>query len=168
MKNSKLLTSIGFAFGCFSATLAGAVTVNFSDTDRFTDFSDSASFESSVQAAYMKELTAFLEDRLGNELAPGYSMQVVITDIDMAGEFEPWRSGGFEDVRIVKDLYPPRIDLSFRVLDADGNVVSEGNRKLRNMNFMYTQRVLDSDPLRHEKELLSKWIRREFKAMNIS
>jgi len=156
---------MAFAAGCFSAAMAGAVNVDYAESERFTDFSDSANFETAVQKGYMKDLTSFLKDRLGNELAPGYTMQIVITDIDMAGEFEPWRQGGFDDVRIVKDLYPPRIDLSFRVLDAAGNVVREGDRKLRNMNFMYTRRPLDSDPLRHEKELLSNWIRREFKGM---
>jgi hypothetical protein len=168
MKTSKLLTTMGFVVGCLSATLAGAVDVDFAETERFTDFSDSAHVRSSAQEAYVKELTAFLEDRLGDELPPSYHVQVVITDVDMAGEFEPWRRGGFEDVRIVKDLYPPRIDLSFRVLDASGNLVSEGNRKLRNLSFMYTQRSLDSDPLRHEKELLASWIRREFKGIALS
>ena len=81
----------------------------------------------------------------------------------MAGEFEPWRGGGFDDVRIVKDLYPPRINLSFRVVNENGDIVAQGDRKLRDLNFMFGVRTTNSDPLQHEKQLLSDWIRREFR-----
>ncbi len=164
MKTSKLLTTIGLAAACLSAAAAGAVEVDFVDSEEFTDFSDHNRMVTSVQQAYIDELTDFMEDRLASTLAPGQSIQVVITDVDMAGEFEPWRRGGFDDVRIVKDLYPPRIDLSFRLVDENGTVLREGNRKLRDLNFMYAVRLMDSDPLRHEKQLLADWIRREFRS----
>ena len=64
-------------------------------------------------------------------------------------------------MRVVKDLYPPRINLSFRIVNADGIVVAEGNRKLRDMGFMYSGRALDKDPLKYEKKLLERWISRE-------
>lgn len=103
-----------------------------------------------------------------NRLPPSYRAEVVITDVDMAGEFEPWRRSGFDDVRIVKDLYPPRINLSFRVVNAAGETVLNGDRKLRDLNFMYAARPLNSDPLRHEKELLAKWIRKEFREESLT
>lgn len=163
MKNTKLLTVIGMLAACLTAGAAGAVEVNFVDAKEFTDFSDRDRVVAATQRAYIKELTAFMEKRLADKIAPGHRLQVVITDVDMAGEFEPWRRGGFDDVRVVKDLYPPRIDLSFRIVDAAGNTLREGNRKLRDLGFMYEARPLDSDPLRHEKELLSSWIREEFR-----
>lgn len=164
MKHSKLLTTIAMLAACVTASAAGAVEVDFVDSKEFTDFSDSDRVVASTQKAYIGELTKFMEERLGNMIAPGHSLQVVITDVDMAGEFEPWRRGGYDDVRVVKDLYPPRIDLSFRIVDENGNTIREGDRKLRDLGFMHAaRRTFDTDPLRHEKELLGSWIRKEFR-----
>ncbi|GAB5559092.1 MAG: hypothetical protein SynsKO_07390 [Synoicihabitans sp.] len=162
MKSSKLYLILGLVTGCWTASAANAVEVNFVDADNFTDFTASATASSS-QKSYINELSKFIAGKMDNRLPPGFRAEVVVTDVDMAGEFEPWRRGGFEDVRIVKDLYPPRINLSFRVVDAEGRTVLEGDRKLRNLNFMYAMRPLDRDPLRHEKELLDRWIRTEFR-----
>ena len=39
--------------------------------------------------------------------------EIRVTEVDLAGDFEPWRGPQFQDVRIVKDLYPPRVNLEF-------------------------------------------------------
>jgi hypothetical protein len=68
-------------------------------------------------------------------------------------------------VRIVRDLYPPRIDLSFTLTDADGTMIKTGERKLRDLAFMTPMRVTYcNDPLRYEKKLLAEWLDREFPA----
>ena len=66
-----------------------------------------------------------------------------------------------DDVRIVKDIYPPRIDLQFRVRDAKGNVIKEGERKLRDLSFMMNLRLNNHDPLRYEKTLIDDWMRKD-------
>lgn len=162
MKTSKLYIILGLALGCISASAANAVAVNFVDSDKFTDFTASSTVRS-TSASFVKELSQFIAAKMEDRLPPGYRAEVVITDVDMAGEFEPWRGGGFDDVRIVKDLYPPRINLSFRVVDEAGELVIQGDRKLRDLNFMYSVRPLNSDPLRYEKTMLADWIRREFR-----
>ena len=93
----------------------------------------------------------------------GHTLSVTFTDIDMAGDFEPWRGVRFDDVRIVKDIYPPRIVLSFRLTDADGNVVKQGKRDLRDIAFMMKITMgFRDDSVRHEKALLDDWLRSEF------
>ncbi len=163
MKTLTLLATLGLVAGMLSAEPAGAVKVNFVDTDNFTDFTDSYSFPDRGRASYIKELAKYIERRAEHRLNPDLNLEVVITDIDMAGEFEPWHGPRVQDVRIVKSLYPPRINLSFRLTRPDGTVVAEGNRRLRDLSFMYSVRLNDNDPLRYEKELLDSWIRREFR-----
>jgi hypothetical protein len=64
----------------------------------------------------------------------------------------------------VKDIYPPRIDLTFRLTDAEGNVVQEGKRELRDLTFMMKiTTAFRDDPVRHEKALLDDWLRSDFK-----
>jgi hypothetical protein len=91
-----------------------------------------------------------------------FKLLITIMDVDQAGDFEPWHGPSYDQIRIVKDVYPPRIALVFRVLDPEGNVVREGTRELRDPGFM-SRLVLDrNDPLRYEKELIDAWLRQEF------
>jgi hypothetical protein len=161
MKPLILVTALALFTGLLSAEPASAITVKFVDADQFTDFSDSYSFPDSGRSQYSETLIKYLSERAARKLPKGWRLEVVVTDVDMAGEFEPWRMSSSQDVRIVKDLYPPRIDLSFRIWNSAGTVVAEGNRKLRDMGFMFSARMLDSDPLKHEKRLLDRWISRE-------
>jgi len=64
---------------------------------------------------------------------------------------------------VVKDIYPPRVSLDFKLLDAEGKVISEGKRQLRDLSFQMTVALPSSDPLRYDKEMLSNWLRQEFK-----
>ncbi|MCF3651017.1 DUF3016 domain-containing protein [Synoicihabitans lomoniglobus] len=164
MKPSTLLATLGLFAGLAAAEPASPVDVNFVDADNFTDFSDSYSFPTRGRDLLIKELKSYIEAQVAQHLAPGQRLAIVITDVDMAGEFEPWQGSTAQDIRIVKDLYPPRINLSFRLTDDAGNVLAEGNRKLRDLGFMYSSRVTDRDPLRHEKQLLERWISRELRA----
>lgn len=161
MKISTLVTVLSLFAGVLSAEPSAAVTVDFVDTDNFTDFTNSYSFPDRGRDKFIDNLSDYITQRAERKLPKGLSLRVVVTDVDMAGEFEPWRASSSSDVRIVKDLYPPRISLSFRVVDAEGAVVAEGNRKLRDMSFMYSSRALNDDPLKYEKKLLDRWISRE-------
>lgn len=163
MKTSTLFATLGLLAGVVSAEPISAVEVEFLHADKFTDFSDSYYAQERGRAALVRELTQFIERKAERRLAPGERLEVVITDIDMAGEFEPWRGPSAQDIRIVKDLYPPRIDLTFRVTNAVGEVIFEGERKLRDLGFMYTVRPTNSDTLRYEKELIDRWLSREFR-----
>jgi len=87
-------------------------------------------------------------------------MSITFNDIDMAGDFEPWRGPALQDVRIVKDIYPPRIALDFSLKNAAGAEIAGGARRLTDMNFMNVipVTVFMNDHLRHEKMLLFNWL----------
>ena len=87
-------------------------------------------------------------------------LKITVTDVDLAGEFEPWR--GSPDVRVVRDIYPPRIVLEFKRLAADGTVLQSGRRELSDPAFMERGARGAAEPLRYEKGLIDDWVRREF------
>lgn len=140
------------------------VTVDFAAPENFTDISDD-SFGGTEQGreAYLSEFHDYLRNHAGDYLKAGQNLHVTITDIDLAGDFEPWRGGEFSDVRFVKAIYPPRMKLVFEVTDAEGRVVKEGQRELSNTSFLLTVSI-SSDTLRYEKELLEDWMRRDLKS----
>lgn len=110
---------------------------------------------------YLKVLKSYIEQRASKMLPPGERLAIVVTDIDRAGNFEPWRPYPMRDVRIIKDIYPPRIDLRFQLFDADGKLIREGTRKLRDPAFLSDSGYPgDSDSLRYEKGLINRWLRK--------
>jgi len=138
------------------------VSVNFFEPDKFRDIGRTYSPSDKDREEDLAQIRDYLVSQADRMLPAGHRLEVTFTDIDRAGEFEPWRGPRYTDVRIVKDIYVPRMSLSFRVTDADGNVVKEGKRELRDLAFNQ-KLVLDrSDPYRHEKELLNDWLRSEF------
>jgi hypothetical protein len=137
---------------------AATAQVEFVDPDRFTDVGRRHSFidRDSALAAIRGHLVA----QAAKKLPADEVLAISITDVDLAGAFEA-RQLYSNEVRIVKDIYPPKIDLRFRLTRADGSVVKEGERTLRDPGFM-TGTSYPNDNFRYEKALLDDWMDREF------
>ena len=138
------------------------VTVTYDHPEKFTETQKIRSLApQALNDDYLKTLKSYIEERAGKMLPPGEHLDIVVTDIDRAGNFEPWRPYPMRNVRIIKDIYPPRIDLHFQLLDANGKVLSEGARKLRDPGFMYDGTATSgNDSLRYEKGLIDRWLRK--------
>lgn len=138
------------------------VTVTYDHPEHFTETrEEKALAPTRASNAYLQTLKTYIEKQGAKQLAPGQRLELVITDIDRAGSFEPWHGGQLREVRIIKDIYPPRIDLNFKLLDADGKVIREGSRKLRDPGFLTSNTAPTSDDsLRYEKRLIDRWLRK--------
>lgn len=140
------------------------VDVTFFEREKFTDVRDAYMGTDKGRDGTLDTLKEHLMKRGLRGLLPGQKLAITITDVDLAGDYEPWRGPQWSDVRVVKDMYPPRIKLSFRLTDADGTVLKEGTRDLFDMGFLMKMTMaFRDDPLRHEKELLDDWLSDEFR-----
>ena len=139
------------------------VKVEYVHPENFIDVGDGFRGGDATRTAYLEALDRHLRARAARVLGNGQSLKVSITEVDMAGEFEPWRLAG-ADVRIVRNIYPARIDLRFRLADAGGATVKEGERRLRDSGFTDDVTRYRDDPLRYEKALIDAWVAREFPA----
>ena len=145
-----------------AAATSSAVTVKFNESDKFTDAA--SHFGGGTDKYYLEMLSEHLQKAAGGKLAPGQRLEVTFTDIDLAGDFIPGNPST-QDIRIIKDIYIPRMVLSFRLLDADGKVIKEGERKLTDLNFMSNLGIIDRNlPLFYDKALLTDWVRKELKS----
>ncbi len=143
-----------------SATPPDNVNVHYKDPRHFSEARRSFGTHLVDADAYLKPLQAYIVQRAARILAPGQRLDIEVTDVDRAGEYEPWRGPRFQDVRIIKDTYPPRIDLNFTLYGADGRVLREGHRKLRDPGFLSSSPPVHQDPLRYEKSLIDRWLRK--------
>ena len=144
---------------------ASRVTIVFDHPEKYTDLKDSWSDTDNERGRehYLPLIREHLEKATARRLAAGQQLTITFTDIDLAGDFEPWRGPQFDDIRVVKDLYVPHMNFSFKVTDAAGAVVKSGERKLVDLSFQLgvTPGFRD-DPLRYEKAMLDNWLGQEF------
>jgi hypothetical protein len=110
---------------------------------------------------WLGDLADHLRYRAERILPQDEHLTVTFTNVQLAGTYEPWRGPRWDDVRVIKNIYPPRIDLKFTLTGANGAVVKEGERKLRDPAFMQRGILNETDPLRFEKRMLDDWLRTE-------
>lgn len=138
------------------------VSVTYVNPEKFSEATEFHEQDSYGGSNYLASLKTYLIKRGAKVLPAGDQLEVTITDIKLAGAFEPWHGPNFRYVRFMKDVYPPRIDLQFKLIGSDGQILREGTRKLRNLGYLQSglTRPNDTDPLRYDKGLLDRWLRR--------
>lgn len=143
----------------------GAVSVRWENPEQFAEIRQSRNRFEARRGNWVVQLAEYVRKRTEPQLAPGQRLSIDITDVKRAGDFEPWHGPQYDDTRIIRDIYPPRIDLKFTLTDANGQVIEQGDRTLRDMGFlMGLNRTANSnDPLRYEKRMIDTWAYREFK-----
>ena len=143
---------------------AGPVSVAWADPASFTELRPSRDRYESGRGRWLTDLAQYMRKRAEAQLPAGERLQLTIVDVDRAGDFEPWRSLNQQDVRIIRDIYPPRMTVQYKRFDASGAVVAEGERKITDQAFLINATPLnDTDPLRYEKRMIDGWLRREFR-----
>lgn len=142
----------------------GPVSVSWDDPAGFTEIRYSGNRWEAEQGNWVEQLAEHMRKQVGKFLPEGQRMDIHITDIDRAGRYEP-RVGDLDRVRIVRDIYPPRLSFTFTRTGANGQVLDQGERKLSDMAYLSrTSVAYNTDNLAFEKRLIDDWVRREVKA----
>jgi hypothetical protein len=77
-----------------------------------------------------------------------------VLNIDLAGRIEWWRRN-FYDTRILRDIYPQRFTLNYRLAEP-GRILVERQETVVDPNYLANPGIYfsPSDPLRFEKAML--------------
>jgi hypothetical protein len=76
--------------------LASRVSVTFVQPERFTDVKDSLLASPKGTADLLAEIDRYLHAAGERYVPPGLALEIQVTNIDLAGEFEPWRGPQFD------------------------------------------------------------------------
>jgi Protein of unknown function (DUF3016) len=109
----------------------------------------------------VEALEEHVRKRAARLLAPGERLTLEITDLDRAGSPENSRPG-LSGVRVVRDVYPVRIEFTFRLGIADGGMSEEGAVSLSGLPVAAAA-AYGEDPLRYERALLDAWLERKLR-----
>ncbi|MEO5624898.1 MAG: DUF3016 domain-containing protein [Dokdonella sp.] len=156
---------VALALGCarvMAEVAPPAVKVDWTDPSAFTEVRQNACRNGVKPEEWLAELARHLQRRASKVIAAGQRLDVTVTDIRRAGACEPWRGPRWDDVRVVKEIYSPRIDLRYTLTTADGKLVRSGEATLHDGAFLSRATASRDDPLRYEKRMLDDWLRREF------
>ena len=154
--------------GCATAKLdpehVSNVSVTFVEPEKFTDVRRTEWEQNS--RALLAALAKFMQNTGERTLPPDMVLFIKVTNVKLAGDFEPWLGPSFNQTRIIKSIYPPRIVLEFRLLDDRGRIVKQGQRDLTDIDYQRRDAQLREEYLRYEKNMLRDWFRNEFGSLN--
>ena len=88
-----------------------------------------------LRREFSRELEKFLIEAGARYVPENMQLNIRITNVDLAGDFELFRGPQAEQVRINKGLYPPRIALEFEVVDSAMKVIKTGKRDITDINY---------------------------------
>jgi hypothetical protein len=137
--------------------------VIFFEREKFTDVRDSYMETPKGRDVILAQIKDYIVDRAKWYVPEGSKLTVTINDIDLAGDFEPERGVRFQDIRMMREIYPPRIKLAYKLVDSSGNEVQHGTRELTDLSYLQNLQFNPNDNLRFEKQLLDDWMRKDFK-----
>lgn len=135
----------------------GPVSVRWRDPATFSEARVNRNESTRQRERWVNDLMRYLHAQASRALRVGHTLQIEVVDVKRAGDYEPWQGIDYQHVRVLRDVYPPRITLRYVLRDASGSTVSEGEDRLSGTDHLQTGSAVDSDPLRHEKRLLRDW-----------
>jgi len=140
---------------------AGEVKVTWQDPDKYTDIRPSSETKEAFQAEVFSALGKVFAD-MAKKLPDDVKWDVIVTDVDLAGDVRPMMRAGMNDIRIVKEIYWPRMSLTYTMTDGGGKVIAEGKDDIKDMNFMSNSMLpSSSNSFQYEEKMLQDWFKKQ-------
>ena len=147
-----VLSALTVAVGSACAT----VEVRFIEPEKFADLREVGRDRDHV----LKGLSDHLHT-LGDKQLPGKNLLIEVTDIDLAGEVEPY-GRRMQQVRVLRSVTRPAITLHY-VLSEGGRELRRGDARLSDLAYLDRfNRYFEGDDIRYEKRMLDDWFKQEF------
>lgn len=147
----------------------GPVSVTWTDPAQFSEIRSSGNRWEAERGDWVRQLAEYARTSAAKQLAPGEKLEITITDVQRAGRYEPWRGPNMQHVRMVRDIYPPRLSLNYTLYGADGQVLAQNERKLSDPGFLMGSAPLnETDSLRYEKRMIDDWTRRDLRQQRVA
>jgi len=142
-----------------TVTEDGVVKIVWQSPKDFRDIKSSGEIQSRYEKRLFETLTENINKEAAKILKPNQKLEMTITDVDLAGDMRPTFGATANDLRIIKDIYPPRITFSYQVLEND-KVIIAGDEKLTDMGFMGGIQSLSDKPFMYETKMLTDWLKK--------
>ena len=160
MKRRSLALQLGLLVVLTSGMQAwAAVSVTFVEPERYTD----AGVYGAERERNLQTLEQHFRQQGERCLAQGESLELKVFDVDLAGHEEWWQRGSY-NLRVMRDITWPRLDLAYVWRDADSKVLGEGRERVSDMSYLWRSAFVRNDTayLPYEKAMLRDWFGQRF------
>jgi len=157
MKVNYLITLSIILFLSMSSAVAGVAKIEWINPDDYRDVRPANETKKRFQERTFKSLDKFF-NKLATKLPKDYQFIIQVTDIDLAGDVEFTRT---QPIRIVRQLFYPRMNFSYQLLDNNGKEVMADKVTLKDMNFLnHINSRSGNESLGYEKTMFEKWFKK--------
>jgi hypothetical protein len=166
MKNFMLaILLVTFTMGVTPSAFSASSELTWKDYKSYRDINSGTEGKKQFRERTFKEFEKHFA-KLAETLPKDQQLKIEVTDVDLAGDTN---AAGINRIRIIKDLYIPRMEFSYQLLDSNSKVVLADEVKLKDMNFMSNSQLkYRNKPLGYEKKMLDDWFKTTFKALIVS
>ena len=142
-----------------SSVQAAEVEVKWSNPDKYRDIDAAQGHRKHFRERLFKSLEKHFA-KVASSLPEQQKLMLDFTDIDLAGDVD---FSGTKRVRIIKELYSPRLEFSYQLLDADKSVIKTAEVSLKDMGFLMSSGLrYQSKSFGYEKEMFDDWFKKTF------
>ncbi len=157
---------IGLLMTALALSSQAAIELSFENPQGFRDFKVGTRSGEAVANMFRNEFERTAERRFSNWIPEGHTLKLNITDVDMAGEIQPWRNRDHADIRYIERIYPPSISFEYTLINADGDEVKSGQERVRDLAFDFNvSRPQQNTTFHHEIALIDSWLRNNIRPL---
>lgn len=157
----RLIMCVSLMATLLAPVYAGEAKVTWQEPEKFTDIRPGNETREGFQDRVFKEFALMFSD-LAKKLPDGYQLDITVTDLDLAGEVNAAHAMRARDIRIIKELYWPRITFSYTLKDASNVLVASGKEELKDMNFMSRVGIqTGNSSFNYEETMIRDWFNKQ-------
>lgn len=135
---------------------AATSEVIWTDYKKYSDIKSGNENRKSFRERTFKTLEKHFA-KLAAQLPTDQVLKIDVTNVDLAGDTH---IGGINQIRIIKDLYIPRMNFSYELVAANGDIIKSETVVLKDMGFMTNSNLkYRNSSLGYEKKMLDDWFK---------
>ncbi|WP_169303143.1 DUF3016 domain-containing protein [Thalassotalea mangrovi] len=154
---STMLIGVMAITSLFGVAYAGTARTEWVDPEKFVDVDPAGETRARFRERTFSQLEKHFQER-AEELPTDQVLKLTFTDVDLAGDVKYMIGPNNNNYRVIEDLYFPRLEFSYQLVDGNDNVLKSGEENIKDMNFMNRVRnTRSNDSYIYEKNLFDDW-----------
>lgn len=142
-----------------STAFAASSEVKWTEPDKYRDIRPGDENRKRFHERTFKEFELYFAE-LAAKLPEKQKLKIEVTDVDLAGDV---RFGSHRQIRVIKEIYAPRMAFSYQLFSADETVLSSGEVNLKDLGFMRSRLLKHRhESFYYEKNMLDDWFEETF------
>lgn len=141
-------------------TFAATSEVKWTNPDDYRDIRAGEEHRKHFRERTFKTLEKHFA-KLAANLPEDQVLKIEVSNLDLAGDVN---LGGLKRFRIIKEIYFPKMEFSYQVVDSKDTEISAGTADLKDMSFMMHSGLrYRHKSLGYEMKMLDDWFKGTFK-----